>query len=172
MMELLASFRFFCSHNSFDVSDASVEPWNEPSELDGLTLDERTARLTRGWYRQGRSICFRTLVQSYDNRIDVFRATSHSLPRLADRVLAVNIGLPSGTLMIFGLDHGEQVSVGVGNYVLYCRAFNLGVEPPPEEPPLDDREFLLRDDLERFELVLVPGSVNQEGVIYGPQTLA
>ncbi len=172
MMKLLASFRFSCSHNAFDVSDAGVEPWREPSELDGLPLEAHLRFLQRGWYKRGRSICFRTLVQSYDNRIDVLRSASHSVPPEADRVLAFNISLPSGTLMVLGLDHVEHVSVGAGDHTLYCRAFNLGVEPPPEAPLLDDGQFLRRNDLERFELVLVPGSVNQEGVIHGSHTLS
>jgi hypothetical protein len=170
-MERLASYCFFASHNSFDVFDAEITLWEEPSELDGLANAEQLARLERGWYRRGRAICYRTLVDSYVNRIDVYRAAEPPAADGADRVLAHDLSLPSGVLTIFSLDYGETIAVGPGDYTVYCRAFNLGEDLALDELEMESDEYLKRLDLERFELILVPGYRGHAGVVYGPPKL-
>ncbi|HEY2585030.1 MAG TPA: hypothetical protein VGI81_04605 [Tepidisphaeraceae bacterium] len=172
-MEQLAKLRFFCSHNCFEVFDSGVEPWGEPTEKDGLSSEEVGTLLDRGWYRGGGgSIVYRTVAHSNDHRIDVFRAPEAHIHEDADRVMVHNLSLPSGKLVIFGLDTGEQVNVGAGEYVLQCRAYHIGVDMPfDNEFRRDDAAFLTRDDLERYELILTPGRTEREGVVFGPATL-
>ncbi len=171
-MDRIATIRFFCSHNCFQVFDATLEPWDELSELGGLSSSAITAKLLRGWYRAGRSLVYRTVADGNDHRIDVYHSPAEPLASpLADRVLVHNLLLPSGRLTIFGLDYGETISVAAGAYIIYCRAFNLGIEAPLGEARLPDDEFILREDLERYELVLVPGYTDREGVLCGPDTL-
>src|SRR5436305_14936014 len=98
-MRRLKSFRFFCSHYCFQVFDSKEEPWGQPSEIDGLESDEATARIMRGWTRSGESIRYHTMSHGNDHRIDVYLAKTHTMPHDADRVLAHNLSLPSGTLM-------------------------------------------------------------------------
>jgi hypothetical protein len=170
-MEHLATLRFFCSHNCFQVFDSGSEPWGEPTELDGRSPDESTELLDRGWYRGGHgSIVYRTVAHGNDHRIDVCRAPKTQINEDADRVMVHNLSLPSGTLVIFGLDVGERIHISPGEYVVQCRAYNLGVELPFDHCE-DDRVFLNRADLERYELILTRGAAEREGVVYGPPTL-
>jgi len=170
-MEHLATFQFFASHNAFDVYDSADEPWNEPSECDGLAAPEQTKILQRGWYRRGRSIVYRTLVDSYVNRIDFYRSAVAPGRDEAERVLVHNLSVPSGAVTIFSLDSGETVNIGAGDYSVYCRAFNLGVDLELEEIDADPQAYFTRTDMERFELIFVPGRVEVEGLIHGRATL-
>ena len=170
-MERLTSFRFFCSHNCFEVFDGDAKPWEDWwSELHGLTSEEKTIKLLRGWYRKSSSIVYRTVGQAYDHRIDVYRDSRLSVKEDADRVLLHNISFPSGKMTVFGLDYGETIALKPGDYVIQCRAFNLGVELPYDQSVPDD-EFLKRDDLERYELILTPGTNKREGLISGVASL-
>jgi hypothetical protein len=130
------------------------------------------ALLLRGWYRRGRCLAYRTLADGNDHRIDVYRASEIRINEDADRVMLHNLSVPSGTLTIFGLDVGEHVVVGAGDYVVQCRAYHLGVEMPYDQHLEDDAAFLAHDELERYELILVPGRTEREGVVFGPPTLA
>ena len=170
-MHHVARFRFFCSHNSFDVFDSSIEPWKEVSEFLTLPRDQRVEQLKRGWYRNRNAIVYRTLADGNDHRIDIFTADQHVVPPDADRVMAHNIDVPSGRVTVFSLDSGETVDIGTGKFILYLRAYNLGRELGFENDTLSEEEFLRRDDLERYELVFVPGNIKEEGVIFGPPTL-
>src|SRR3954449_12712920 len=100
-MRHVARIRFFCSHNCFEVFDADYEPWGQPSEMDGLTPEGERQQLSRGFYRRGESVIYRTVAHGNDHRIDVYVATEHTVPSGVDRVLAQNINLPSGKLTIF-----------------------------------------------------------------------
>jgi hypothetical protein len=171
-MEKLAKLRFFCSHNCFQIFDSCVEPWGERTELDGLSREDASALLNRGWYRAGGgSIIYRTVADGNDHRIDVFRAPEAHIHEDADRILMHNLSLPSGKLVIFGLDSGETVEIGVGEYVVQCRAYSIGVEMPVDDDDLDDAAFLARNDLERYELILTRAKAEREGVVFGPVTL-
>ncbi|HUO08772.1 MAG TPA: hypothetical protein VM008_10760 [Phycisphaerae bacterium] len=163
-MKNIAQFRFFCSHNAFDLYDAQNDPLDLPVDINFPT----SKQLQLGWYRRGDSICYRTVSWSNDHRIDI--TTSKSAPKLdkADRLLAHNLSFPTGQLTIFALDTGKSVSIKPGDYTVYCREFNLGLYTMER---LLDRDFLARNDLERYQLILVPGSVKNQGVIAGPPTL-
>jgi hypothetical protein len=167
MAQRLATFRFFCSHNSFEVFDSDSKPWEDRwDELHGLSSEEKTAKLLRGWYRRSSSIVYRTVAQGNDHRIDIYWESKLTVNEDADRVLFHNISLPSGKLRIFGLDCGETITLKPGEYVIQCRAFNLDIELPYDQSISDD-EFLRRDDLERYELILSPGTSEREGLILG-----
>ena len=163
-MELRAKFQFFCSHYHFDLFDSLVEWWNEP--VDTPPKEE----FERGSFRGGKVLVFRTLADLNNHRFDVFTADKHVVPEGVDRVMAYNIDVPSGKITVFSLDEGQTVEIGQGKYVVYCRAFNIARELSRNEN-LTDEQFLQRDDLERYELVFVPGAITQEGVVFGPRTL-
>lgn len=75
--------------------------------------------------------------------------------------------LPTGHLCIH--DHPEaSMELRPGEYGLFLRAFNLGAESDVDLP---DDVFLAREDLERYELFVVPGASPSEGVIAGKPTL-
>lgn len=169
-MRRIAQLRFFCSQNSFLVFDASREPSNQSADLKKLS-SPRNAAQSRGWIRIGDAIAFQTVARGNDHRIDIWRTPQLDVPKDADRVIQLNLSLPSGDLRIFSLDYGEIVELAAGDYILQCRAYNLGRELPEDAPPEDDAAFLKRDDLERYELVLAPGKAQEEGVISGPPTL-
>ncbi|HEX5241813.1 MAG TPA: hypothetical protein VFW23_01025 [Tepidisphaeraceae bacterium] len=169
-MRRIAQLRFFCSQNGFLVYDASREPSNQSADLKKLSSPQNASK-SPGWIRIGDAIAFQTVAPSNDHRIDVWRTPQLDAPKDADRVIQLNLSLPSGDLRIFSLDYGEIVELAAGDYILQCRAYNLGRELPEDAPPEDDAAFLLRDDLERYELVLAPGKAQEEGVISGPATL-
>ena len=169
-MRRIAQLRFFCGQNSFLVFDASREPPNQSTDLKQLS-SPRNASKSPGWLRIGDAIAFQTVARGNDHRIDVWRTPELDLAKDADRVIQLNFSLPSGDLRIFSLDYGEIVELAASDYILQCRAYNLGRELPEDAPPEDDAAFLKRDDLERYELVLAPGKAQQEGVIFGPPTL-
>ena len=161
-MRHLATFRFFCSHYAFELFDSSLE-------CDFQRDTPSQEQYDRGWYRTGKAMLYSTVGHLNDHRIDVYIANEHSIPPQVDRVLANNFEFPSGEMIIYRVDTAEMVQIPAGNYAVYCRQFNLGVDNWGED--LDDEQFFRRDDLERYELVIVPGDVKYEGVIYGPPTL-
>lgn len=169
-MRRIAQLRFFCSQNSFLVYDASREPSNQAADFKRLNSSHSAAK-SPGWFRVGNAIVFQTVARGNDHRIDVWRTPELDVAKDADRVIQLNLSLPSGDLRIFSLDYGEIVELAAGDYILQCRAYNLGRELPEDAPPEDDAAFLKHDDLERYELVLAPGKAQQEGVIAGPATL-
>lgn len=170
-MRRIAQLRFFCSQNSFLVFDASREPPNQAAEYKKLGNAVKDTSKSPGWFRIGNAISFQTVARGNDHRIDVWRTPELDVPKDADRVIQLNLALPSGDLRIFSLDYGEIVELAAGDYILQCRAYNLGRELPEDAPPEDDAAFLKRDDLERYELVLAPGKAQEEGAISGPPTL-
>lgn len=169
-MRRIAQLRFYCSQNSFLVYDASRKPSDSAADIKKLSNPQGASK-SPGWFRIGDAVVFQTVARGNDHRIDVWRTPELDAPKDADRVIQLNFALPSGDLRIFSLDYGEIVELAAGDYILQCRAYNLGRELPEDAPPEDDAAFLKRDDLERYELVLAPGKAQQEGVISGPPTL-
>lgn len=61
-----------------------------------------------------------------------------------------------------------------GSYIAYVLAFNLGIDALSEgdlDKDLSDEELQQRTDLEHYNIVLVSGSSQTEGVIKGEEYL-
>lgn len=157
----------FCSHNSFDVYDDSLNPLHDGSLYDRpADKTEWSRQLDRGYYCRGHAICFRTGLDT-TLRFDFCVSDIPPPKGTADRIIALPLDLPTGMLTIWALDEGRYVAVSPGLYGLYLRAFNTGVE---DDNAPDDDDVTARDDLEWYELTLVPGPLERTGILEGPRT--
>ena len=152
--------RIVADHAQFYVYDSSLNPF-EPFP----TITERECRL--GWTRNDNSIWYFTASQLWSHRLDIFVAPDPPAPGDSERMLAHNLDLPTGNLEVHE-QPGCSIFLRPGAYAIYLRAYNLGRQTDEELP---DSAFLARDDLERYELFVVPGVTQTEGVISGKELL-
>jgi len=161
---LLATTRLLADHGQFFAYDASVDPYESFP-----VITEDTTR--RGWARTDRAIYYFTAGQLWDFRLDLFRDTQPPHLDDADRVLGHTLYLSSSTLAVGNpVADGNVTTIDLpqGPHSLFLRAFHLGVEASAY---VEDDEFLRRSDLERYEIIVVPGQLAEEGVLLGRQTL-
>ena len=160
---------FSCSHNSFDVYDDALNPLDHDDGGENGERDTEAIRLSieRGCYRRGDAVHFRTAADGNYHRFDVFLSDSVLVKGNADRLIGVNLALPTGRFTVFGLDQGHYIDVPAGDYALYLRTCNAG----QEDCDATDDDVIRRDDLERYEIILVPGRAGREGVLDGPGTV-
>ena len=153
----LCTVRLFADNHQFYVYDTSKDPFEPMPDIGDLES-------RRGWTRNENSIWYFTVGEFNDHRLDIYLAAVYEDISGVERLLAHNLTIESGSFAVY--DHEEEGSVEVpaGNYTVYLRAYHLGEE---SEDELEDEEILQRDDLERYEIVLVPGTVEAEGVIAG-----
>ncbi len=159
----LSTVRVFADNFQFYIYDPSKDPF-EPMPA----LEEPESR--RGWTRNDNSIWYFTVGELNDHRVDIYLADAYEECPSAERLLVHNLSVKKA-LAVYDHEEESTVEVPSGDYAVYLRAFNLGVEEEGEDEDVEDDAFLLRDDLERYEIVLVPGSVETEGVIAGKPTL-
>jgi|GEM_PF-3657961 len=93
-----------------------------------------------------------------------------------ERLLGINISITSGQLGILDLINREihPIDVPKGDYIAYIFEFNRGVddEDDPDCNDIFNDEILeQRTELEHYKIVLVPGRIENEGVIKGDQYL-
>jgi hypothetical protein len=67
-------------------------------------------------------------------------------------------------LALFEHPNHVKFKVPPGDYKIYCRAYNLGKEGAAMSD-LPDDEFFKHEEWERYELILVPGEANREGLL-------
>ena len=158
----LNAVRVFADNFQFYVYDPSKDPFEPMPEID----DEQSKR---GWTRNENSIWYFTVGELNDHRVDIFLGDTFQENSEAERLLVHNLSIESGSFAIYDHEEDSKVEVPAGDYAVYLQAFNLGVEDDDEE--LEDEEFFKRDDLERYEILLIPGLVDQEGVIAGKPAL-
>ena len=161
--DLVSSRTLLACHGGFSAYDAAADP-DEP----GPAITEAVAR--RGWFRSANIVHYSTVADSWVVRLDVF--SSRVAPGLGDatRLLAHTLDIPTGHLVVgntIAADNVLEVRVPPGRYA-FLRAFNLGVEA---DLPLDDPQRGGRTDLERYELYVVPGEAQAEGVVQGAAAL-
>jgi len=162
--ELVCSRVLLACHGGFSAYDA------------GADLDEQWPPFTeesarRGWHRSRSVIHYTTVGEHWVIRLDVF--SSREAPRVgaAARLLAHTLEIPSGHLVVgntIAADNVAEIAVRPGRYALFLRAFNLGVEA---DLALDDPQRRVRTDLERYELYVVRGEAQLEGVVDGAAAL-
>lgn len=164
MHELVSTTRLLADHGQFYAFDRSANPYEPLPEITAETV-------RRGWTRNRHAIYYFTVGRLWDYRLDLYRSRGSVELDGAQRLLAHNLTLPSGELVVGNPIASENVaslSVTPGDYALYLRAFNLGAEA---EEDLDDELFLARSCLERYELIVAQGATRSEGVIEGDATL-
>jgi hypothetical protein len=150
-------------HNQFHAHDSSVKDDTLPEFSDDAGR--------RGWTRTDKTIYYFTVGQLWRVRLDLYRGEGPPPLDEAERVLGHTIRLPTGNLVVGNSIAAKNVitlSLKPGNYSLFLRAFNLGVE---SDEHLDNPSFLARSDLERYELFVVDGATSAEGVIFGKPSL-
>jgi hypothetical protein len=162
-MNKILSRSIFADHYQFYVYD-STERWWE------TVADWSDESLRRGYLSSGRSIHLGTVADLNNHWLEVY--LSSNIPDLdeCERALAFNFSITSGILSILGLADEEESKINVenGDYVLYILAFNLGVDCRE----MDDEKLEQMTDIEKYKIILVPGRINNEGVIKGDEFIS
>lgn len=162
-MQELFSGRIFADHYQFYISDAKADLFEK--SLDWMADDH--AR--KGYISNEKTVYIGTLAHFNDHWLKVYLANIQPNFDDCERVLALNIAIDSGQLLIATpIVDIASLDLPIGNYIVSILAYNLGNE---EDADLTDAEFEQRTDFERYVIVLVPGKIQAEGVLKGQQTL-
>ena len=162
-MQPLGQFRVFAGHYQFILSDAEADPLEDVPQWD----DKEAARTKAKGYVASDSAAFiNSRAHLNDIVVRVFMSDQRPKATACDRQFNFNMSLPSGELHVTsldGLDSPNVVSVPPGEYAIYVRSFNLGVdemstgELSKENPKrMSDAKRLARHDFEHHQIVLVP----------------
>jgi hypothetical protein len=168
-MKKIYSGRIFADHYQFYIFDSKenyfedMQDWNEENSK-------------QGYISNGRTIYLGTKAHLNDHWLNVYLSESTPSFDDCDRALSLNIQISSGVLGIATtLDEVARITLNKGAYISYILGFNLGVDQDSledmNEEPLSDEELEKRADLERYSIVLVPGTTVSEGVIKGNKYL-
>jgi hypothetical protein len=152
-----ARVRIFAEHYQFLLFDPAEDPFRPP-----LPRINKATSL-RGWTRTEHAIWIYTRADFLDHRIDVSLADQYQTDPIAARQTVHNLTLPDGLLALFEHPNHVRFRVPPGPYKVYCRAYSLGSEDPHGSADLSDDEFFRHGEWERYEIILVPGSVDKEG---------
>jgi hypothetical protein len=150
-----ARLRVLADNHQFLIYDFDTNPFEPFPEI-----NERTSR--QGWTRNDHGLWIFTKAAYNDHRIDVCISDHFDPDRAAIRQTVHNLRLPTGTLALFEHPNHVKFRVPPGDYMIYCRAYNLGNEGEAMVD-LPDDEFFNHDEWERYELILVPGVAKREG---------
>jgi hypothetical protein len=150
-----ARLRIFADNYQFLAYDFESNPFEPFPEM-----NEQTSQ--QGWTRNQHALWIFTRAHGNDHRIDVRLAVRHDPDHAAMRQTVHNLRLPTGTLALFEHPDHVKFTVPPGDYMIYCRAYNLGAEESAMSD-LPDDEFFKHDEWERYELILVPGMAEREG---------
>ncbi|MDR0609728.1 MAG: hypothetical protein LBG58_06430 [Planctomycetaceae bacterium] len=166
-MKHVARFRLFADNYQFYINATNLV--TSPQEIFGAVMNMTEADSERGWVRTNSTITLFTVEDCNDHRIDVFIGKEYDGHGNAQRVLVHSLNLSRGKLHIFcGTDDfNTEIQVPSGVYSIYTRVFNIG--KGTDDFIEDDQQFLAHDDIERYEIVLIPGSIEKEGVIFGAE---
>jgi hypothetical protein len=138
----------FADHYQFCLYDAAHDPFTpfpsfgEKEQKEGCSVSKHAI-----WYftRAHRNL----------HRVDIGIANSPVHGSTAERMLVHRLEAPSGRVAIYQHEEKSDLNLAPGTYSIYTTAYNLGKEKQPGESA-DDHELLQRDDLERYEIVIVP----------------
>ena len=150
--------------------DTAIEPWEYiPPEFND-NYNKRFICINKSM------ICLLTCGVSEWRWLEIHLSdTFYEFPAY-DRLLNLNISITAGQLGILTVMDGEihRMAVSNGDYIAYIFEFNLGVddEDDPDCNDIFNDEILeQRTELEHYKIVLVPGRIENEGVIKGEQYL-
>jgi hypothetical protein len=144
--------KVFADHYQFCLYDMAHDPYSPfpsfgPEEMD------------KGWTGSKHAVRYFTRAHHNTHRVDIGLANSYAHDPKAERLMVHALDVSSGKLAILGHEADSQVELTPGPYTVYARAYNLGEEDAEADPPADDEELLQRDDMERYEIVIVAGTV-------------
>lgn len=148
--------RIFADNYQFMLFDGEPNPFDAFPEIDEATIQ-------RGWIRNEHAIWFFTHADCNDHRLDVCLMDHYEPDRFATRQTVHNLRLSRGALFYFNAPGHQRFRVAPGDYMVYCRAYNLGEEDPEGMVTMTDEEFFRHTEWERYELILVPGVSTHEG---------
>jgi len=161
-MRPLGQFRLFADHYQFILSDAEADPLEDVPQWD----DPEAARTKAKGYVASDSAAFiKSRADLNDIVVRVFMSDQPPKATACDRQFNFNMSIPSGELNVTSLnvDSPNVVSVPPGDYVIYVRSFNLGVdemttgELSKDNPKrMSNAERFARHDFEHHHIVLVP----------------
>jgi hypothetical protein len=151
-----ARLRVFADHYQFLLFDPAADPFRPLPQI-----NEATTR--QGWTRNEHALWIFTRAHYNDHRLDVSLADQYRTDPTAARQTVHNLRLPGGLLALFEHPGDVRFRVPPGAYRVYCRTYNLGSEDPDGMAGLSDDEFFRHSEWERYEIILVPGSAEQEG---------
>jgi hypothetical protein len=162
-MNKILARSIFADHYQFYIYDSTEDYWKSLGDWpDGTS--------SRGYMSSERAVGIGTVADLNNHWLEVY--LSNIAPDLEEcaRALAFNFSITSGILSILGLADEEESKINIenGDYVLYILAYNLGVDCRE----MDDEKIEQMTDIERYQIVLVPGRTENEGVIKGEQYIA
>lgn len=160
-MQQLFSGRIFADHYQFYLYDNYPAWWAEMPDW----IENDHSR--KGYICNGRTIYIGTQADSNNHWLEIYSSDRPPSFNQCERAIGLNIEVQSGEL-VFDTTLGNGVSMRLepGKYVAYILQFNLG-EEEIDSYRLSDEEFFQRTDLERYKIVLVPGTIKDEGVFKG-----
>jgi hypothetical protein len=166
-MDKILSRRIFADHYQFYIYDSTERYWETLGHWPGNTS-------RRGYMSSGRALGIATVADLNVHWLEVYR--NHIAPDLeeCERALAFNFSITSGILSILCLADEEESTINIenGDYVIYILAYNLGVDEYSDSDDVSDKELEQMTDIERYQIVLVPGRIEIEGVIKGEEYIA
>ena len=156
-MKHLDTIRVFADHYQFWVYDSEHNPFESLPEY----TDES---VNRGWQRTPYAISFSTRAHLNDHKLDVFFCETQPDLNEADRVTSHPMSINSG-LNIHDTEDSFKCVLAEGEYTLILAAYNLGKEQDHSEEELEDNEFFLRTNWERYELYICNYQSNKDASI-------
>jgi len=152
-----ARLRIFAGNHQFLVYEFEADPF-EPFPV----INEKTSH--QGWTRNPHALWVFTRAPRNVHRLDVRLSGRYDPDSAAVRQTVHNLRLPSGMLALFEHPNHVKFRVPPGDYMIYCRAYNLGKEGDAMRD-LPDDQFFEHEEWERYELILVPGVAGREGLL-------
>jgi hypothetical protein len=166
MIKKLFGGEIYAAYNSIPIFDRNADVGELPDWAKGDFFD-------LGYIFNGKAIQISTYAGVNDYWIDVY--LSDRVPDFgeSDRVIALNLNLESGILVIcdsYYEGSGEekaQLNIGIGQYKIYILGYNLvhDYNIDYEIISSDQQEFI--PGRERYEIFVVPGLLEFEGVLKG-----
>lgn len=154
------------------------DDWDMEEELPEPTVEDERKAVAQGYMSTKSWAKFNTRATNHAHWLEVYTSDTPPLPEDCDRLIAVPISIPSGTLAIHGptqMPWGEEyprLEITPGQYCLCLLAYNSGVDIQSLGDETAVRLLEHRDELEqypeleRYRIVLVLGNCPKKGVLY------
>ena len=156
-----ASYRrlYFC--------DMAIDPWS------CLPSDSKDDDIQRGYIFVNKSMfCLVTSAVGWWHWVEIHLSDSYYEFPEYERLLGINISITSGQLGLLDVLNAEihPIDVPNGDYIAYIFEFNREMDGDSDDI-FNDEILEQKTDLERYKIVLVPGRIENEGVVKGDQYL-
>lgn len=163
---LVAVERLFADHQQFHIFDAAFDHYGDP-RLDWITGPRREF----GYLAVERAIYVSTVAAFNTHRLRVY--LDDEPPQGYERVFSATLSV-RGEAIVFSApsntpDDDLVVPLAAGDYLVRICSRNLGTDElsvcGDRDEPLDDDEFLARDDIESYDVFVCrsPGGSPERG---------